>query len=168
MSRTTRRTLTFDAIEGRILLSAGLGHPAAVAHPAAHVERAKVKTGPVVLNGKLMGIPFGTVSQAGITVSTFNLGGKVQSMGKVAASLALTDKLIAPGKQPDLGNATLTLANGRGSVQVKTASSPSNRYIFIVTGGTGAYASGYGSGTAVISYNQRMHEYQIALHSSTH
>jgi hypothetical protein len=145
-----------------------MGHPASIAHPAAHVERAKVKTGPVVLNGMLMGIPFGTISQAGITVSTFNLGGKLQSVGKVAASLTLTDNLIAPGKQPDLSNATLTLANGRGGVQVKMASSPSNRYIFIVTGGTGAYALAYGSGTAIISYNQRMHEYQIALHSSTH
>ena len=56
----------------------------------------------------------------------------------------------------------------RGSVQLKMASSPSNRYIFIVTSGAGAYASAFGSGTAVISYNQRLHEYQVVLHSSTH
>src|SRR5262249_47768574 len=104
--------------------------------------------------------------QDGIKVSSFALKGKARSMGRVTASLGLTDTLIAPGKQPDLSNATLTLSNARGSVQIKTASSPSNRHVFIVTAGSGAYASAYGSGTAVISYNRRMHEYQIALRSS--
>jgi hypothetical protein len=168
MSRTTRRTLAFDAMEGRVLLSAGMGHPAAAAHPAAIVHRAKAQVRNVLLNGTLAGIPFGTASQDGITVSAFTLKGKTQTMGRVTASLGLTDTLIAPGKQPDLSNATLTLSNARGSVQIKTAASPSSRYIFIVTSGTGAYASAYGSGTAVISYNGRMHEYQVALRSSLH
>jgi hypothetical protein len=87
-------------------------------------------------------------------------------MGKVAGSLALTDTVIAPGEKPDLGNATLTLSNMRGSVQLKMAASPSNRYIFIVSSGTGAYSTIYGSGAAVISYNQMLHEYQVVLHSS--
>jgi hypothetical protein len=168
MSRTTRRTLAFDAMEGRVLLSSGMGHPGAVAHPAAVVHRAKAQVSHVVLNGTLMGIPFGTVNQDGIKVSSFALKGKTSSMGKVKASLVLTDTLIAPGKQPDLSNATLTLSNARGSVQLKTAASPSTRYVFIVTSGTGTYASAYGSGAAVISYNRRMHEYQIALRSSVH
>jgi hypothetical protein len=166
MSWTTRRTLAFDAMEGRVLLSSGLRHPATAAHPAAVVHRAQAQLSHVLLNGTLAGIPFGTVSQDGIKVSSFTLKGKVQSMGKVVASLGLTDTLISPGKEPDLSNATLTLSNARGSVQIKTAASPSNRYIFIVTSGTGAYASAYGSGTATISFNQRMHEYQITLRSS--
>jgi hypothetical protein len=169
MTRATRRTLAFDAMEGRLLLSTGMGHPAARPHAAAEVRRAKIQaTTHIKLNGTLVGIPFGTVTQDGIVVTSFPLKGKAQMMGKVTATLGLTDMVIAPGKQPNLSNATLTLTNKRGSVQLKTASSPGTRYIFIVTGGSGNYASVYGSGTAVISYNRRMHEYQVALHSSLH
>jgi hypothetical protein len=170
MSRAVRRTLAFDAMDERVLLSAGMGHPAAVAHPAAimQVHRAKPAVSHILLNGVVVGIPLGTVGQDGIVVSSFPVKGKVKTMGRVAGSLLLTDTIIAPGRQPDLSNATMNLSNPRGSVQIKTASGPSNRYIFIVTGGSGAYASAYGSGTAVISYNQRMHEYQVVLRSSVH
>jgi hypothetical protein len=162
MSRTTRRTLTFDAMEGRVLLSTGMADPAAAVH------RDKAQISHVMLNGTLVGIPFGTVGPSGITVTSFNLTGKAKSMGKVSASLALNDTLIAPGGPPKLSNATLTLSNAKGSVQIKMAASPSNRYVFIVTAGSGNFASAYGSGTAVISYKQHKHEYQITLHSSVH
>jgi hypothetical protein len=170
MSRTVRRALAFDAMEGRVLLSGGMGHPAAVAHPAAimQVHRSKATVSHILLNGTLVGIPFGSVGQDGIVVSSFPVKGKVLTMGRVTGSLVLTDTTIAPGRQPDLSNATLNLGGPRGGVQIKTAAGPSNRYVFIVTGGSGAYASAYGSGTAVISYNQRMHEYQIVLRSSVH
>jgi hypothetical protein len=161
MSRTTRRTLAFDAMEGRVLLSTGMADPAAVVH------RARASVSHFLLNGTLRGIPFGTVGPDGINVSSFTLAGRAKSMGKVAGSLALTDPIIAPGEKPDLSNATLTLSNMRGGVQLKMAASPSNRYIFIVSSGSGAYASIFGSGTAVVSYNQRLHEYQVVLHSST-
>ena len=161
MSRTTRRILAFDAMEGRVLLSSGMADPAAVVH------RAKVNLAHFLVNGTYKGIPYGTVGPDGITVSSFNLAGKAQSMGNVAASLALSDPIIAPGNLPDLTNATLTLSNKRGSIQLKMASSPSNRYIFIVTNGAGVYSSAFGSGTAVISYLPRLHEYQVALRSST-
>jgi hypothetical protein len=168
MSRTTRRTPTFDAMEGRVLLASGMSDPAAQVHRAMAVHRPQTATGHFMLNGALVGIPFGRVGQDGIVVSSFPLSGRVQSMGKVTGSLLLTDPIIAPGKQPDLSNATLTLSNARGSVQLKTAASPSNRHVFIVTAGSGAYAAVYGSGTAIITYNQRMHEYQIALRSTIH
>jgi hypothetical protein len=160
MSRNTRRTPTFDAMEGRVLLSSGLRDP------AAQVYRSEVSPAHFKLTGTLVGIPFGTIGPDGIVVSSFPLSGRVKSMGKVTGSLLLTDTIIAPGDQPDLGNATLTLSNARGTVQIKTAESPSNRHVFIVTAGSGAYASVYGSGTAVITYNWRMHEYRIALHSA--
>ncbi len=160
MSRTTRLTPTFDAMEGRVLLSSGMRDP------AAQVHRSLASTGRFKLNGALVGIPFGTVSQDGIVVSAFPLSGRAESMGKVTGSLVLTDNIITPGRQPDLGNATLTLSNARGSVQIKTAVSPSNRHVFIVTYGSGAYASVYGSGTAIITYNRRMHEYEITLRSA--
>lgn len=160
MPRTTRRTLAFDAMEGRVLLSTGM------AHPAAQVHRAKASVSHFVLTGVLRGIPFGAVGQDGINVSSFNLVGRTVSMGKVAGSLALNNTVISPGQKPDLSNAALTLSNMRGSVQLRMASSPSNRYIFIVSSGAGAYSSLYGSGAAVISYNQELHEYQVVLHSS--
>ncbi len=164
MSRTTRRTRTptFDAMEGRVLLSSGMKDP------AAQVLRAEFSVGHFKLNGTLAGIPFGAIGPDGIVVSSFPLSGRTKSMGRVTGSLLLTDPIIAPGKQPDLSNATLTLSNARGSVQIKTAGSPSNRHVFIVTAGSGAYASVYGSGTAIITYNRRMHEYQVALRSSAH
>jgi hypothetical protein len=162
MSRTTGRTPTFEEMEGRVLLSSGLRDS------AAQVHRSRISTGHFMLNGALVGIPVGTVGQDGIVVTAFPLAGRVRSMGRVTGSLLLTDTLIVPGKQPDLNNATLTLSNARGSVQIKTASSPSNRHVFIVTYGSGAYASAYGSGAAVITYNQRMHEYEIALRSAVH
>ena len=46
------------------------------------------------------------------------------------------------------------------------AASPSNRYIFVLTAGSGNYASEFGSGTATISYSPRMHDYLVKLHSS--
>jgi hypothetical protein len=160
MSRNPRRIPTFDAMEGRVLLSSG------PRDPAAQVHRSEVSAAHFKLNGTLVGIPFGTVGPDGIVVSSFPLSGRVKSMKRVTGSLSLTDRLISPGRQPDLSNATLTLSNARGTVQIKTAESPSNRHVFIVTAGSGAYASAYGSGTAVITYNRRMHEYKIALHSA--
>ncbi len=62
----------------------------------------------------LAGIPFGTVGQGGIVVLSFPLAGRAYSMGKVTASLLLTDAVIAPARQPDLSNATLTRSNCAG------------------------------------------------------
>jgi hypothetical protein len=172
MSRTVRRALAFDAMEDRVVLSGGAGLAAAAAQvqraPIPQVHRAKVGVSHIPLNGVVAGIPFGTVSQGGIAVTSFPLKGNLQSMGKVTGSLVLTETTIAPGRQPDLSNATLNFSGRRGGLQLKTAAAPRTRYIFIVTGGTGAYASAYGSGTAVISYNGKLHEYQIALRSSVH
>ena len=158
MTKTVRRTLAFDSLEGKVLLSSGM------ADPAASVYRAQIRN--LLLNGTLQGIPFGAIEQDGILVSSFSLTGTTKALGKVSGSLNLADPIISPGKEPELSNATLSLSNSRGSVQLTMAASPSNRYIFVVTGGSGNYSQGFGSGTAVISYNPRWHEYQISLHSS--
>ncbi len=136
MPRTVRRTPAFESMEGRVLLSKGLANPDA----AMHRERAALTH--FVLNGTMVGIPFGTIGPDGIAISSFSVAGKAQSMGKVVGSLLLTDTIIAPGKQPDLSNSTLTLGNPRGSVQIKMAASPSNRYVFIVTAGSGGVCLG--------------------------
>jgi hypothetical protein len=160
MSRTARRTLGFDSLEGKVLLSTGLADPAAAVHVA--------KTKRFLLNGTVYGLPFGSVQQGELLVSTFSLAGNAQSMGNVGGSLKLAHPTITQGKLPDLSNATITLSNSKGSVQLTMAASPSRRYIFVVTGGTGSYASASGSGTAIISFNQKMIEYQIRIRSSLH
>jgi hypothetical protein len=162
MSTTARRTRTrrpaFESLEGKVLLSTGLADPALAVHRA-RAER-------FLLNGTLRGIPFGTIQQTGIEVTAFLVTGSTRSMGGVSGSLNLADPLIAPGKMPDLSNAMLTLSNARGSVQLRMAASPSNRYIFVVTSGLNSYATVYGSGTAVVSYNRRFHDYLVTLRSS--
>jgi hypothetical protein len=164
MWTTARRTRTrrpaFESLEGKLLLSTGMADPAWMVH------RAKVQR--FLLNGTLKGIPFGTIKQTGIEVTSFFVTGSPRSMGKVSGSLDLANPLIAPGKMPNLSNATLSLSNARGSVQLKMAASPSNRHIFVVTSGSGNFASVVGSGTAVVSYNRRMHEYLVTLHSSVY
>jgi hypothetical protein len=160
MTRTAQRTLAFDSLEGKVLLSTGMADPAATVH------RAAIKH--FLLNGTLKGIPYGSVQQNGIEVSSFTLTGTARSMGKVNGSLGLANPVIAPGREPNLSNATLTLSNSRGSAQLTMAASPSNRYVFVVTSGTGSYASAFGSGTAIIAYSPRLHEYLVALRSSTY
>ncbi len=166
MSKSARRTRTrppgFESLEGKVLLSTGMADPAVAVH------RARPEFQRFLLNGTLKGIPFGTIQQNGIEITSFFVTGNPRPLGKVSGSLDLADSLIAPGKLPNLSNATLNLSNARGSVQLKMAAAPSNRYIFVVTSGSGDYGSAYGSGTAVISYNRRMHDYLVKLHSSAH
>jgi hypothetical protein len=168
MSTTARRTRTrrpaFESLEGKVLLSTGMADPAWAVHRAR--ERARPQH--FLLNGTLKGIPFGTIQQAGIEITAFLLSGHARSMGPVTGSLNMADPLLVPGRMPDLSNAALNLADARGSVQLRMAASPSNRYIFVVTGGTGSYASVYGSGAAVVTYNRRFHEYLVTLHSSVY
>ena len=139
-----------------------------MADPAVAIHKARAKVQRFLLNGILKGIPFGTIQQTGIEVTSFFVTGSTRSMGTVNGSLGLADPLIVPGKMPNLSNAALTLSNARGSVQLRMAASPSNRHIFVVTSGSGSYASAYGSGTAIIAYNRRLHEYLLALRSSVY
>lgn len=106
--RTRPRPPSFESLEGKILLSTGMADPAVVVH------RARAKVQRFLLNGTLKGIPFGTIQQTGIEVTSFFVTGSPRSMGKVSGSLDLADPLIAPGKMPNLSNATLNLSNARG------------------------------------------------------
>jgi len=141
-----------------MLLSHGLGDPA----NAVHFARAQR----FLLNGALYGLPYGSIEQTGMQVSSFSVTGGARSMGNVGGSFNLANSFIGHGKLPNLSSATLTLSNQAGSVDVTMASSPSHRYIFVVTSGTGSYASARGSGTAVISFNRRFLEFEVKLQSS--
>ena len=158
MSKARCRALEFDALEGKVLLSTGMADPAAV------VQLARARR--FLLNGAVFGLPYGTIENSGLAVSSFSISGRAGSMRRVSGSVSLANPFIAQGRLPDLSNATLSLSNQQGSVQLTMASSPSHRYIFVLTSGTGSYASLRGSGTAVIAFNRRMLEFEIVLRSS--
>src|SRR4051812_43776147 len=123
MSRTQRRTLAFESLEGKVLLSRGM-IPGAKAVPAI-VHRARAT--PFLLDGSVAGLPYGAIHDRGIQVSSFNVVGRAKAMGRVNGSFHLANSLIPQGKMPDLSDATLTLSNSKGSVQLTMASSPSTR-----------------------------------------
>jgi hypothetical protein len=160
MLKTKRRTLAFDCLEGKVLLSTGMANPVWAA-PSAKVNH-------FILNGSLYGLPFGTIQNNGVHVASFGVAGHVHTMGRVIGDLHLANGFVAQGKLPNLSNATLNLGNARGNVQLTTASSPSNRYVFVVTSGTGDYAAALGSGTMVISFNRNKINFQVKLHSNKH
>ena len=89
----------------------------------------------------------------GYNVSTFSVGGHAASMGDVSGSFNLADTFVPIGKRPNLGNASLTLTNLKGGVQLAIAPSKSSLYHFKITSGTNHYAGATGSGTLTISTN---------------
>jgi hypothetical protein len=143
MLKTKRRTPQFDCLEGKILLSTGM------ADPAVTVKREAIKRFP--LNGDLYGIPTGSTGPEGYTVSTFPIGGHTAAMGNVSGSFNLANTFVPIGKRPNLGNASLTLTNGKGSVQLTIAPSKTNVYHFTIRSGANHYAAATGSGTLTIS-----------------
>jgi hypothetical protein len=157
MLKTKRRTLQFDSLEGKILLSTG------IADPAAAVHRQVAKR--ILLNGALYGIPSGTTGPEGFNVSTFSVGGHTVSMGKVSGSFTLANTFVPIGKWPDLGNATLTLTSQKGSVQLAIAPSKTKLYHFTITSGTNHYAAATGSGTLRMSPMQGSINFVIIVHS---
>jgi hypothetical protein len=157
MLKTKRRTPQFDSLEDKVLLSTGM------ADPAATVKRDAVKR--FLLNGALYGIPSGTTGPEGYSVSTFSVGGRTASMGNVSGSFNLADTFVPIGKRPDLGNASLTLTNLKGSVQLAIAPSKTNLYHFTITSGTNHYAAATGSGKLTIAPTQGSINFVIMVHS---
>jgi hypothetical protein len=157
MLKTKRRTLQFDSLEGKILLSTG------IADPAASVHRQVAKR--ILLNGALYGIPSGTTGPEGINVSTFSVAGHTVSMGNVSGSFTLANTFVPIGKRPDLGNATLTLTSPKGSVQLAIAPSKTKLYHFTITSGTNHAAAATGSGTLRMSPTQGSIDFVIIVHS---
>src|SRR5213592_2341187 len=113
MPKTTRRTLGFDSLEDKVLLSTGMADPAT--------------TRGLYLKGVLTGVYNPNGSPNGVVVSTFTVKGSAGSMGKVKGTLALA-KPLTPGGKPDLSAATLTLANRQGRVQLSIGTSSAKYY----------------------------------------
>jgi hypothetical protein len=157
MSKTTRRTLEFESLEGKVLLSSGIAIPATSVF--------KYKALRFHLNGSVAGIPSGTVGPSGYLVRSFPLAGRVASMGVVSGGFYLTHTFVRFGKLPDLSKASLVLANQKGSVAIALNASGSRHYKFKIMSGTGTYTFASGSGTLAISASRNSLDFIIKMQS---
>ena len=131
MSKTTRRALQFESLEGKVLLSSGISDPAATVF--------KLKTVRFHLNGNIAGVPGGTAGPSGFLVSSFPIAGHVTSMGNVSGAFYLMHTFVRYRKLPDLSKSSLVLANQKGSVAIALNASGSHHYKFKIMSGTGIY-----------------------------
>jgi hypothetical protein len=158
--KTQRRSLQFDCLEGKVLLSVGMADPASTVYRAASAT--------FRLNGSLFGVPISTGSSNGTDVSSFTLKGTLASMGRVKGTFALADAFNYGG-QPNLSNARLTLSNRKGSVAIQIGMSSTNFYDYIITSGSGRFASASGSGIVALHLSRRVYGLVIVvLHSNPH
>jgi hypothetical protein len=157
MSKTTRRTLEFESLEGKVLLSSG------IANPAASVFKYRVLR--FHLNGNLAGIPSGTAGPSGYLVSSFPVAGRVGSMGNVSGAFYLAHTFVPFGKLPDLSKSSLVLANQKGSIAIALDASGSHHYTFKIMSGSGTYTYASGSGFLRISPSGNSLDFIIKMHS---
>jgi hypothetical protein len=157
VARSTQRTLGFDCLEGKVLLSTGMADPAAIVHQA--------KANRFHLNGKLHGIPSGTAVPNGFVVSSFVLNGNVASMGTVEAAFFLKYDFIPSGKLPDLSKATLVLLNQKGRVNIALNATGSHHYKFTIMSGSGEYTFASGKGSLTISGSHKSPVFTIKMQS---
>jgi hypothetical protein len=89
-------------------------------------------------------------------------------MGRVKGSLALAIPL-APGRAPNLSGASLTLANRQGHVQLTIGRSSTAYYNYVITAGSGSFASASGSGIVTLHFSQQLfNSVVLVLHSHPH
>lgn len=161
MSRTKQRTLQFDCMEEKVVLSVSLGDPAST------VARAVVNN--FHLNGALVGIPLGSSVQSGFAVSLFLVQGRMSSMGRVTGFVNLADNLIPAGKKPNLNGGSLVLVNKEGTVTLSVKQTAGRDYNFAVDSGTGDYVGAAGSGIVALLRNgqSKALSFVIRLHTTS-
>lgn len=155
MARTKRHALEFDSLEGKLLLSMGMADPAATVY---HHQTFRFH-----LNGVLSGLPSGTASPKGFTISSFPLNGHAASMGTVEGAFFLKYTYVPSGKLPDLSKATLVLINQKGRVDIALNATASHHYRFKIMSGTGIYTFASGKGNLNISSSHNSPYYTIKL-----
>ncbi len=160
MLKTHRRSLQFDSLEGKVLLSTAMADPAVAVHHSA----AK----PFVLNGSVQGLPAGSFGSQGLEVTSFPLSGHLGSMGKVTGSFLLSDKIVGRGKLPDLSNSLLVVTDQKGSLLLGIKPSTTHRYSFQIIAVTTNYTSVSGSGFLTVSPSPTTFNLVITLHSARH
>jgi hypothetical protein len=158
--KTRRRSLQFESLEGKVLLST------AISNPTTAVHRSVAK--PFVLNGSLQGLPIGSFGSKGLEVTSFPVSGHLGSMGKVTGLLLLSNKLVTRGKLPDLANSLLVVTNKDGSLLLGIKPSTAHRYSFQIIGVTTDYRSVSGSGFLTVSPSLTSSNLVITLHSVRH
>jgi hypothetical protein len=157
MSKTTRRTLQFESLEGKVLLSSGMVNPAATIF--------KYKAVRFHLNGNIAGVPGGTAGPSGFLVSSFPIAGHVTSMGNVSGAFYLMHTFVPFGKLPDLSKSSLVLGNQKGSVAIAMNASGSHHYKFKIMSGSGIYTFASGSGNLTISASSNSPNFIIKMRS---
>lgn len=155
MSKNRRRSLHFDSLEGKVLLSASSAK--ADHHP---------KPTPFVLNGSVSGLPYGQPGVGGFTETSFPVSGHAGSMKNVTGAFQLAEPFIPAGKLPDLAGAKLTLENTKGTLELAITQPKKGHYRFTVASGTDAYAKDSGSGTIAISSPRFGVNFVIKLHTT--
>lgn len=163
MKRSKRSVLQMECLESKVLLSTGPSDPARAVHLGAARR--------VDLAGRLEGLP--TLGGGGVdvlTVTSFNVSGRVHSMGKVSGSFQLAVTTIPVAFKlpfPDLSDAKLTLKGRKGAVELQLGAAPfgSNVFHYKVTAGTGEFAHAFGVGKLVIRSNPAFVQ-NITLHST--
>jgi hypothetical protein len=158
MATKRRRTLVFDSLEGKVLLSAGMADPAATVYQqkATHFR----------LNGKLVGIPSGAAVPNGFMASSFTVNGSVGSMGAVEGTFFLKYKFIQVRKLPDLSKSVLVLANHKGTVSISLNATGSHHYKFTIMSGSGLYTFASGKGNLSVSGSPKSPEFTIKIQST--
>lgn len=161
MSRTKQRTLQFDCMEEKVLLSIGL------ADPASAIPRAVVNN--FHLNGSLVGLPLGSAVRNGFAVSTFLVQGHLTSMHRVTGLVNLADNVILAGKKPNMNGASVLLVNKEGTVLLSIKQDAGRYYSFNIASGTGNYVGAAGSGIVVILSNgqSKALSFVIRLHTTS-
>jgi hypothetical protein len=156
MSKTARRTLEFDSLEGKVLLSSGLADPAATVsqRKALHLQ----------LRGKLYGLPSGASGPDGYSVSSFPVNGHVVAMGNVSGAFFLRYTFISYGKLPDLSKSNLVLQNQNGSVRISLNATGTHHYKFMIMSGTGSYTNASGTGYIAISSRYYSLDFTIKMY----
>jgi hypothetical protein len=158
MLRKTRRALGFESLEGKLLLSRGHAVPAAAVHFSAvsHLS----------ITGVLNGLPLPTNS--GGQVAAFTASGQLGNMLKVNATFELADPFTY-GQSPNLSDATVTLTDRRGTVDLLIAPSKTSTYDYVITGSTRYWSGVTGSGILKVHFSQRLFGLvQVVLHTLPH
>lgn len=158
MIRSRRAVLQMDCLESKVLLSTGLADPARAVH--LHMVRRFDSS------GRLDGSPSGISSPGGYTITTFNVYGQVNSMGRVGGAFLLADTFVPLRKLPNLSNAQLVLVGHKSEVVLQLAAKPThaNVYHYKMVAGSGDFATAFGAGVLTIRANPGSLDLSVRLH----
>jgi hypothetical protein len=156
MQQRRRYPIQFEALEAKVLLSTTAVDPAAAAHVA--VKPAKA----FVLDTKPYVYVFVTARHLrdnSYFQARLDFGHRKQpvgSIGKADMLAQLVGEIRRANELPDLGGATMTFSNAKGTVVLSVATSNTTTYRFSIVSATGKFASAVGgTGSMTIGLNHR-------------